>query len=474
MKLIKSNEIDNLTLEKVKNLYTNHVSSSQVKLLSSFEFGNDLARTSKGIYIYTEKGKKIYDFTGGFGVLNHGHNHDRIINVRINFQKKDKIEVHKNYLCPYLAALSSNISKILPGDLNVSYLPNSGAEANEGAIKLAYKYHNGNRKYLLHSDISFHGKLLGTGSISSSPEVKFKFPGLRNTDEFKWNDIDSLKTILDKYKNNDGKSDVFAIIIEPFSASSLLECSEKFLRELRTICTNNKIVLIFDEIYTGWGKTGEFFYFMRYEGLVPDVLTMSKSFGGGKSSISCFTTTKKIFEKSYGALTDSTIHSTTYNAFGEESITALEAINIAVEDNYPQKAKIIGEKIFENLKILKNKYPKYIKEIRGKGCLQGILFNSGPNVIKKVLSLIPSNITKDSRFIDKLIVSSIIDSLYAEHDILTSLGQNKEICLWISPPIIVNQKELDYFFSSLDKILKKGLSSIISTFIKNKILRSLK
>ena len=83
---------------------------------------------------------------------------------------------------------------------------------------------------------------------------------------------------------------------------------------------------------------------MRYEGLVPDVLTMSKSFGGGKSSISCFTTTKEIFEKSYGALTDSTIHSTTYNAFGEESITALEAINIAVEDNYPQKAKIIGER----------------------------------------------------------------------------------------------------------------------------------
>ena len=472
MKLIKSQEIENFTLEKVQDLYNNYVSSSQIKLLSSFEFGNDLAETSKGIYIFTKKGKKIYDFTGGFGVLNHGHNHDRILKARINFQNQNKVEVHKNFLCPYLAALSFNISQILPGDLNVSYLPNSGAEANEGAIKLAYKYHNGKRKYILHSNISFHGKLLATGSISSSPEVKFKFPGLTNTDQFIWNDINDLKNKIEQYKAKDGSSDIYAIIIEPFSASSLLECSEDFLRELRKLCSNNKIILIFDEIYTGWGKTGEFFYFMQYDNLVPDILTMSKSFGGGKSSISCFTTTKKIFEKAYGVLTDSTIHSTTYNAFGEESVTALEAINIAVEDDYPHKAKMVGEKIFENLNKLKDKYPNYIKEIRGKGCLQGILFDTGPDIFKKILSFIPSSITKDNRFIDKLVVSAVIDTLYIEHNILTSLGQNKEICLWISPPIIVNQDEINYFFSCLDKVLEKGFTNIISSFVKKKFLRS--
>ena len=138
--------------------------------------------------------------------------------------------MHKNYLCPYLAALSHNIAQILPGNLNVSYLPNSGAEANEGAIKLAYKYHNGNRKYILHSDISFHGKLLGTGSISSSPEVKFKFPGITNTDVFKWDNIESLKNKVEQYEKKKDDPDIFAIIIEPFSASSLLECSENFFQ----------------------------------------------------------------------------------------------------------------------------------------------------------------------------------------------------------------------------------------------------
>ncbi len=471
MKLYKLEEVDRLDINEVKELYKTYVSSSQVKLLSSFDFGNDLSETSKGSYIYTKKGKKILDFTGGFGVLNHGHNHDRILKARLDFQKKNKVEVHKNYLCPYLAALSHNIAQILPGNLNVSYLPNSGAEANEGAIKLAYKYHNGNRKYILHSDISFHGKLLGTGSISSSPEVKFKFPGITNTDVFKWDNIESLKNKVEQYEKKKDDPDIFAIIIEPFSASSLLECSENFLRQLRDICYKKKIILIFDEIYTGWGKTGEFFYFMKYENLAPDVLTMSKSFGGGKSSISCFTTTNEIFNKAYGNIQDSTIHSTTYNAFGEETITAIEAVNIAVEDKYPEKAKNIGNIISTKLNDLKTKYPKQIKEVRGAGCLQGIIFNSGPEIIKKIISIIPSELTKDERFINKLITSSVINSLYTDYNILTSLGQNKEICLWISPSLIVNEEEIKYFFDSLDKTLNYGIIKLITKFIKNRFIK---
>jgi len=471
MNLYKIEDIENLNIKDVKKLYDEYVSSSQVKLLSSFEFGSDLPESSKGSYIYTKKGEKILDFTGGFGVLNHGHNHDRILNARINFQKKNKVEVHKNFLCPYLAALSHNISKILPGELNVSYLPNSGAEANEGAIKMAYKYHEGKRNYLLHSDISFHGKLLGTGSISSSPEVKFKFPGLTNTDIFKWNNFDDLLNKINKYEKNKDEPDIYAIIVEPFSASSLLECSEIFLRKLREICNKKKIILIFDEIYTGWGKTGEYFYFMKYKDLIPDVLTMSKSFGGGKSSISCFTTTKKIFNKSYGNIQDSTIHSTTYNAFGEESITAIEAINIAVEENFPEKAREIGRIIRNNLQNLKQKYPNQISEIRGSGCLQGIIFNSGPEILKKIVSLIPSDLTNDERFISKLITSSVISNLYSEFKILASLGQNKDICLWISPPIIVTEDEVKYFFESLDNTLNNGFLKLITNFIKKRLVQ---
>ena len=96
-------------------------------------------RKKKWKFFFSDHDKKILDFTGGYGVLNHGHNHPRIIKARIDFQNQNRMEIHKNYLSQYTAALSSNIANLLPSDLNKVYLPNSGAEANEGAIKLAYK-----------------------------------------------------------------------------------------------------------------------------------------------------------------------------------------------------------------------------------------------------------------------------------------------------------------------------------------------
>ena len=118
--------------------------------------------------------KKILDLTGGIGVLNHGHNKQSILEERIKFQTEKKMEVHKLFFFSIFGKiLSYNIAQVLPGDLNRSFFSNSGAEAIEGAIKLAYKFYNGERKYILHSDISFHGKTIGASSISGSKEINF-------------------------------------------------------------------------------------------------------------------------------------------------------------------------------------------------------------------------------------------------------------------------------------------------------------
>ena len=95
--------------------------------------------------------------------------------ARKRFAEARRMEVHKAFFSPYLAALSHNIAALLPGDLSVSYFPNSGAEANEGAIKMAYKYHGGRRNTILRADISFHGKTLGAGSLTGSSENSFRF-----------------------------------------------------------------------------------------------------------------------------------------------------------------------------------------------------------------------------------------------------------------------------------------------------------
>ena len=331
MKLFKTSDIEKLTIEDIHKLYSEYVNKSQVDLISKFGFGQEIAVRAEGNSIFTNKNKKILDFTGGIGVLNHGHNHPKILKTREWFLKNKKMEVHKNFFSPYVAVLSHNIAQLLPKDLNISYFSNSGSDANEGALKLAYKYHEGKRDYVLFSNISFHGKRLGVGNITGSRETSyFNFQQILKYENFVYNNKDSVEKLIKELRKNN-ESNIYAIIIEPFSASYLLSCEESFLKYLRNICDKENIVLIYDEVYSGWCKTGKLFYFMNFKDVEPDVLTSGKSLGGGKASISAYTCKNKIFKKSYDNLRDATLHSTTFNALGEETIIFFTAYSSLVK-----------------------------------------------------------------------------------------------------------------------------------------------
>lgn len=473
MKLFKIEDIENFSINQVWDLYRKYVNNSQVDLISKFGFGKDLVLKSEGNIIYTKNGKKIYDFTGGIGVLNHGHNNERILKARLNFAKKKKMEIHKNYFSPYIAALSSNIANLLPGDLNISYFSNSGSDANEGAIKLAYKYHSGKRDYILNSNISFHGKKLVASNVTESRETKyFSFQELVKSDNFEFNNFESLKKKVSELKKN-GRCNVYSIILEPFSASSLMKLSGDFLIKTRKLCDDNDIVLIFDEVYSGWGKTGNLFYFMNYENLIPDILTSGKSLGGGKASISAYTCRNKFFKRAYDNLRDATLHSTTFNGLGEETATAIEAINIVVEENYVEKSKNIFKNLNSGLEKLKKKFPSIIKEIRGSGALNGIVINTdfSDKYLQPILSLLPSEFAKDEYAIKKIIVSSYISELYDEFNILTFYGSNIDLPLKISCPLNTDKDSLDYFLNSLEKILNKGTIFVVKNFVKKNIFK---
>ena len=461
-----------LSIEQVHNLFAKHINKAQVDLISSFGFGRDIVNYSEGCWIYT-KNKKILDMTGGIGVLNHGHNHHRILNIRKKFNKLRKMEVHKNYFSQFTAALSHNLANILPKDLNVFFYPNSGAEAVDGALKMAYKYFNGEKKFVLHSDISFHGKLIGAGSVTSSEETSsFNFQKIPNVEKFHYNSISSVEKIAEKVFQN-YKSDIYAIIVEPFNGQTSRFCDESFLKSIRKFCTEKKILLIFDEIYSGFCKTGPIFNFNRVKDLKPDILTFSKSFGGGKASISGYATTKEISKKTYDNLIDATLHSTTYFGFAEEAATALEGINILIEENYEKKSTENELIIKESLFSLKTKYPSIIKEIRGSGCDFGIKFDKSKlfDLLDKLTKTLPSRFLKDKFLLDKLIAGSIVNELYNTHSILSYFAINQDIIFKISPPIIINKDEINYFFKSLDKTLNKGILNLVLSFIKSNFFK---
>ncbi len=467
--LLSVEDAELLNIEEVWDSYRSYVSSSQVDLIGSFLFGRELADYAEGCYIYT-KDRKILDMTGGIGVLNHGHNHPKILEIRRKFNKNKKMEVHKNFFSPYVAALSHNVAKLLPADLNISYFPNSGAEAVEGAMKMAYKYHNGNRHMILHSDISFHGKLLGAASVTGSPELHFDFPKIPGTHPYEYNNINSIKVLIDSNRQEGSESDIYAILVEPLNASSMRKCSQEFLLELREICNKENIILIFDEVYTGWGKTGELFNFMRCKGLVPDIVTYAKSFGGGKSSISGYTAREHIFRKTYDNLNDATLHSTTYYGFGEECATAIEALNVFIDEDFLGNSRKIGAMLDRGLSILKNKHPKIISDVRGSGALWGIVLNTkiSTKVMAVVSKIIPIDILKDKKFMSKLVTASVINKLYNDHNILSFYGSNVEIPLIVSFPLIATEKEVQYALKAIDSVLSNGIFSLVTSFLRVK------
>jgi putrescine aminotransferase len=466
--LISLEAAEELSVEQVHDLYRRYVSCSQVNLMTSFGFGRELVERAEGPWVYMRDGTRVLDFSGGVGVLNHGHNHPRILAARQRFAQARRMEVHKAFFSPYLAALSHNLAALLPGDLTMSYFPNSGAEANEGAIKMAYKYHSGTRDTILRADISFHGKTLGAGSLTGSSENHFRFPGLPGAVVYPYGDIAAVRAAVQSARTARGGCDVYAILVEPFSASSLRCWSEQSLRELRELCSAEDIVLIFDEVYTGWGKAGSLFYFMRFEGLLPDIVTYSKSLGGGKASISGYTAREPIFRRAYDRLSDVILHSTTYYGFGEETATAIEAINAVVEEDYPGRAREIERLLAPGLERIRKTYPDIVARVEGVGALHGLFLSGGPKILSLAGRVVPG-FSGDPQFGTKLVALSVIAHLFREHRVMTYYSPNVDNPVMAAPSLTVGPEEVEHFLDALDATLAKGIGRLLSAFVREKV-----
>jgi len=231
---------------------------------------------------------------------------------------------------------------------------------------------------------------------------------------------------------------------------------------VKKICNENDIVLIFDEVYTGWYKTGNLFNFLDSD-VVPDILTTSKSLGGGKASISAYVSRGSILKKAYGSIEDATLHTTTYNGFGEECITAIEAINITQEEDFKSKSLKIEKIVSERCKKLMIKYRNQVSECKGKGSLHGIFLKTDTR-FGKILSVLPLNLTKDKKFLPKLMAAAISDWLFKNYKIYVLFSTTENVALLFAPSLIIDEKEINYFFDSLESAFEKGIWKIVAKF----------
>ncbi|WMJ87742.1 aspartate aminotransferase family protein [Anaerocolumna sp. MB42-C2] len=315
----------------------------------------------EGVYLYDINGKQYLDFAAGIAVFALGYG-----NIEYNETLKNQIDklLHTSNLYYNVPAVEASEKLIKASGMDRVFFTNSGTEAIEGAIKLARKYYY-NKKHQAGSQIismnhSFHGRSMGALSVTGNPKYREPFePLIGGTAFADFNNLDSIKEkITDK---------TCAILVEPVQGEGGVYPAEKqFLIGLRNLCDELDILLIFDEIQCGMGRTGSMFAYQGY-GVKPDIITSAKALGCGVP-VGAFAATDKV-----AAAFEPGDHGTTYGGNPFATAAVSKVFDLYESENLITHVNEIGGYLEQKLDELAAKYD-FIMERRGKGLMQGLEF----------------------------------------------------------------------------------------------------
>lgn len=393
---------------------------------------------ASGSYVIGEDGKEYLDFASGVAVMNVGHNHPQVVQAA-----KEQIDqmIHVGHNVVYYPAyveLAEKLSALNGGD-HMVYFSNSGAEVNEGAIKLAKKVTK--RPAILSFKRGFHGRTLGTTSITSSsaayrkdyegllPSVYFSdFPyayrsGLSEEGEVKR----CLMQLEELFQLQVSPDSIAAMIVEPIQGEGgYIVPPSSFLKKLREICDQQGILLIFDEIQTGFGRTGKMFAYEHF-GMKPDILTLAKGIASG-FPLSALVARRELMEQwPVGT------HGGTYGGNPVACAASLASIKILEEEGL-ENARTMGDYLKSKLEECKLKYP-FIGNVRGVGLMLAMEF-----------------VTEDGKP-DASRVEALRKYALEQGLILLGCGTDKNVIRFI-PPTTVAKAEIDQALT----IIEQGLS----------------
>lgn len=366
----------------------------------------------KGTRLFTEEGEEYLDFTAGIAVCNLGHAHPELIKTLEN-QAKALWHISNLYYNEPQARLAKKLTELTFGDR--VFFANSGAEAVEAALKLArrYAYENfGPKKYkFIALENSFHGRTFGALSVTGQPKYWEGFePLLPGISFIPANDLKALKEVF-----ND---EVCAFILEPIQGEGgVFPLNRDFLQKAKELCEKYKALLILDEIQTGIGRTGKLFAYEHYL-LEPDILCSSKALANGLPLSAMITKEEIISAFKPGS------HASTFGGNPLACAVALKVLEIVSEKTFLEEIALKGKYLRQ--KILELNKRGVIKEVRGEGLLIGIEFK---------------NPAKD------------IYAFLLKKRILVT--QPKPNIIRLTPPLIVNYREIDYFLEALKEIINE-------------------
>lgn len=400
-----------------------------------------------GIYLFDVEGNKYMDFTSGIGVVNTGHCHPRIVKI-IQEQAEQLIFAQMNCVIPPTTAkMAERLNEMTPPHIDRFFFSNSGSEATEAAVKLAKSATE--RPNIIVFQGGFHGRTHLTMAMTTSKTIyRHKYHPLPSgifvapfpyAYYYGWDEettIDFCKKQLDLVLTGQTAPDeTAAIIIEPLlGEGGYVPAPPKFLQHLREICDIHGILLIIDEVQSGFGRTGKFFCF-EHANVKPDIIVMAKGLGSG-FPVSAIGSTQEIMEK----WTPGT-HGGTYGGGSAlAGAAAVETIDVIVEEDLLGNSDARGKQLKKGLMSIQNRFP-IIGDVRGLGLM------------------IATEFTNEDKTPNALITSKVVKACIEKGLLLLSCGSYKNVVRWI-PPLVVTEVQIEeslkIFESALEECFKSN------------------
>lgn len=346
--------------EQVRTWYQQHVNAGLYGLLSFM--GLDSAEVeASGWTVRSADGREFIDCVGGYGAYNFGHRHPRIV-AAVREQLERMPMSSKLLLNAQLAALAAELAAITPGELQYTFVSNSGTEAVEAALKLA-RLASG-KPGIVSATNAYHGKTLGSLSGTHRDALQQPFrPLMEHFGQVAYGDLTALEATLA------GSDDIAALMLEPVQGEGGINVPPPgYLAGAAELCRRHGILLIADEVQTGIGRTGHNFA-CEAEGVEPDILVLAKSLGGGVMPIGATLGTPRVWQ---ALERNPLIHTSTFGGNELACVAARTALVVLVEEDLAARAAVTGAHFLGGLRVLAADYPDLIAEVRGAGLMIGI------------------------------------------------------------------------------------------------------
>lgn len=390
-----------MDFKEVKELSSKYLFQNYGRIELSFTYG-------KGCYLYDASGKEYLDLVSGIAVNSIGYSHPEWVKA-MQEQVAKFAHVSNLYYVEEQAKLAEKIASITPGELNRTLFVNSGAEANEGALKLAVR-HTGRSKVMAALN-GFHGRTAAALGATGQTKYQASFEPLISGayEYYEYGDCESVKSMMTK--------DVAALIVEPIQGEGgVRTASKEFFKTVRDLCTDNGTLMIVDEVQTGIGRTGMWYGIQNFD-VIPDIITMAKALGGG-APIGAVTSTDEIAK----VMTPGT-HGTTFGGNPLVTASGCATLDIMKKENLVQNSHDLGARWMADLKAIKS---DKIKEVRGYGLIIGIEMDSNET-------------------------AAAVQKHCRDNGVLVNVCHGNTVRL--IPPLIINDEQKDVF----TKLLKESI-----------------